>query len=69
MNEYSEAANNLPARIFDWYFDEHARSILRESFGLGFWRLGKARSFFKNLYFAGARLGMQFDLATRGVAS
>jgi len=68
LSEYSKEANDLPRRIFEWYFDVHAKPALGGSFGLGFWRLGKARSFFRNLYFAGARLGIQFDLSTRGVA-
>lgn len=65
MDDYCFAANNLPTRIFDWHFTVHAKPTLSKVFGLGFWRLAKTRSFLRNLYLAGARFGMHFDLATR----
>ena len=65
MKQYSIDINNLPERIYLWHFANYVQPTLRKHFGFGFWRLGKARSFFRNLYFGGARLGMEFDLMTR----
>lgn len=66
MREYSKATNELPRRICEWYFERDVKPVLRGPLRFGFWRVAKARSFFRNLYFAGARLGIQVDLATRG---
>ena len=66
MREYSKAVNELPRRIFEWYFEREAEPVLRGLLRFGFWRVAKARSFLRNLYFAGVRLAMQFDTATCG---
>ncbi|QEX16146.1 hypothetical protein FRZ44_14380 [Hypericibacter terrae] len=65
MRQYSKDANDLPLRIFEWHFERDTKLVVRGVFGFGFWRTAKAKSFFRNMYFAGARLGMMFDLATR----
>lgn len=65
MKTYSTSANRLPDRLFESYFVKHIKPTLKTQFKLGFWSLSKSHSFFRNLFFAGARLGMHFDMMTR----
>jgi len=64
LRHYSRDANDLPRRIYEWWFDAKAKTNLQRTFHFGFWRLAKTRSFLRNLYFAGASLGMHSDLMT-----
>jgi len=65
MKTYSKDLNELPRRVFESYFSSKIEPTLKKQFKLGFWNLGKCHSYFRNLFFSGALLGMQFDLTTR----
>jgi hypothetical protein len=65
MKEYSKDLNELPLRLFESYFNSTIKPALKKQLRLGFWTLGKCHSYFRNLFFSGARLGMQFDLMTK----
>jgi len=66
MKTYSKELNELPLRVFESYFNSKIKPPLKKQFKLGFWNLGKCHSYFKNLFFSGALLGMHFDLMTKG---
>jgi hypothetical protein len=67
MKQYSKGLNDLPERLYKWYFVAYVEPALRTHFGFGFLKLGRARAFFRNLYFGGARLGMLSDLVKTDV--
>jgi len=65
MKAYSRDLNNLPVRIFESYFTSDIEPTLKKKLKLGFWKVGKCRSYFRNLFFSGAFFGMQVDLLTK----
>ena len=67
MKEYNKEINRLPLRVFESYFSSSIDLVLKEKFRVGFWKRGQCHSFLKNLFFAGARLGMMFDLKTKNL--
>jgi len=66
METYSKEANELPLRIFESYFTSKIEITLKQQFKFGFLELSKCRSYFRNLFFSGALLGMLFDSMTKG---
>lgn len=66
MKTYNKELHGLPARVFEFYYSSKIERALKEQFRLGFWKRSKCRSYFGNLFFSGARLGMYFDLMTKG---
>jgi len=64
MKTYSKKANDLPRRVFESYYYSKIEPILKKQLKVGFWIRGQCRSYLRNLFFSGARLGMLFDLMT-----
>lgn len=64
MKKYSEELHSIPDVFFKYFYETQIHPSLKEISRLGFWVSAKCRSFFKNLFFAGARLGMYWDACT-----
>ncbi len=67
MKAYNKDLNMLPLRIFEFYHGTKIEPVLKKQLKMGFWSRAKCRSYFRNLLFSGARLGMLFDLATQNM--
>ena len=65
MKTYNKDLNELPLRVFESYFISRIEPTLKKQLRLGFWNLGKCHSYFRNLFFSGTLLGMEFDLMTK----
>jgi len=63
MKEYSKHSR-LTLPLFESHYQSNIEPILKSQFKMKFWTLGKCKPFFKNLFFAGALLGKQFDSMT-----
>jgi len=66
MKIYNKECCGAPARFFEFFYNSKIEPALKEQFKLGFWKRSKCFSFFRNLFFAGACLGMHCDLVTKG---
>ncbi|MFC2010614.1 hypothetical protein ACFLVU_02580 [Chloroflexota bacterium] len=64
LKTYGRELNDLPLRVFESYFTS-VKPILKKRLKLGLWKAGKCHSYFRNLFFSGALLGMHFDLMTK----
>ena len=64
LKRYSADLDNLPPRVFESYYRAHVRAFLRKQLGVGFWNTGRCHSYFRNLFFSGTYLGLQYDLHT-----
>lgn len=64
MKQYNQEFHGIPKLLFTSYYDAYIHPALKEQFGLGFWTRAKCRSYFGNLFFSGARLGMVWDVST-----
>lgn len=65
MRDYDKEAGGEPSLVFRSLFNEKIEPYPKNVLRVGIWNRGKARSNLKNLYFAGALLGMIADIATR----
>lgn len=66
MRTYSKECDWAPTHLFEYSYSSRVDPVLKEQFRLGFWKRSRCRWFFSNLFFAGASLGMRFDLMTKG---
>jgi len=66
MRTYDKEYGRVPSHLFESLYRSNIEPVLKEQFGFGFWKRGKSRTFFRNLFFAGACLGMHCDLMTTG---
>ncbi|MBM3118801.1 MAG: hypothetical protein FJ006_04490 [Chloroflexi bacterium] len=64
MKAYNKDLNMLPLRIFEFHYRTKIEPVLNKQLKMGFWSRAKCRSYFRNLFFSGARFCMLFDLAT-----
>jgi hypothetical protein len=65
MGYYGDQRNPICMNIWTCHFDEQVQPLLRQHLKIGSFGIGKFRSFFRNLYIAGALLVMDCDLATQ----
>ncbi len=65
MKQYNKELSKIPELCFESFYETQIQPKLREMLKMGFWTRSKCRSFFNNLFFAGARLGMHWDLCTK----
>lgn len=67
MGYYGDKQNPICINILDLQFKEKIRRLLKHEFKINIFRMGSFRSFFRNLYIAGALLAMNCDRATKKV--
>ncbi len=65
MGYYGDRRNPICMNIWTCHFDEQVQPLLRQHLKIGSFGIGKFRSFFRNLYLAGALLVMNCELATK----
>ena len=65
MKTYNKEANELPQRVFESYFNTKIKPVLKKQFTCGSFSVGQCHSYFRNLFFSGTLLGLQFDLMTQ----
>jgi hypothetical protein len=61
MRPYSKDLHGMPEDIFQAQFASQVEPLMKGSFSIGFWEMGKVRSHFRNLFFAGIILGVLAD--------
>jgi hypothetical protein len=62
LASYSAKANNAPAQVARQHFSHQIRPLLRTTFGIGFWTLGKVTAHIQNVFWIGSFLAMQAEL-------
>lgn len=61
MRPYSKDLHGMPEDIFRAQFASQVEPLMKRDFSIGFWKMGKVRSHFRNLFFAGTILGVLAD--------
>lgn len=65
LAEYDKQLQGLPSDLSKSYYTSAVEPMLRRQFKLGFWTLPKCWSYFNDLFFAGAYLGLILDRMTQ----
>jgi len=52
--------------LWEYHFDTQVINTLKNHVKMGFFKAGKYKSIFRNIYLAGALLVMYYDLSTKG---
>jgi hypothetical protein len=58
---YDKDMNGIPGDIFKEQFARHVEPLFAREFSVGFWKMGKIRSNFRNIFFGGIALGVLSD--------
>jgi len=61
MRAYNKNLNGIPEAVFQQQFRESVEPLLKNELKVGFWKMGKLRSHFRNIFFAGTILGVLAD--------
>lgn len=61
MRPYKKNLHGMPEDIFQAQFTGQVEPMMKAEFSIGFWKMGKVRSHFRNLFFAGTILGVLAD--------
>lgn len=61
MRPYNKNLNGIPEAVFQQQFSESVEPLLKNELKVGFWKMGKLRSHFRNIFFAGTILGVLAD--------
>lgn len=61
MSPYNKDLHGMPEDIFREQFTGQVEPLMQEEFSIGFLKMGKVRSHFRNLFFAGIILGVLAD--------
>lgn len=64
-NFYPGEGGAMSKDVFEKYYSKFCMSILKNDLKIGFFNRGICKSFFRNIYWAGALLGVQYDIATK----
>jgi hypothetical protein len=64
-NFYTGEGGAMSKDIFEKYYTNHCLGLLKNDLKIGFFKRGICKSFFRNIYWAGALLGVQYDMATK----
>ncbi len=64
-NFYHGEGGQMAKNLFDVYYSNMCEAVLTKEIKIGFLKRGGCKSFFKNIYWAGALLGVQYDMATK----
>lgn len=65
MGYYGERSNPICMDIWTCHFSKQVQPLLKQHLRIGRFRIGKFKSFFRNLYIAGALLVMDCERATK----
>jgi hypothetical protein len=66
---YDRGNQGIPSSLQKAFAERQVEPFLKNTLRIGFWRRAKALSWFRNAFFAGTRLGLHLDLATKAVAN
>ena len=66
LRPYSRDLHGMPEDIFQVQFARQVEPLMKREFCIGFWKMGKVRSHFRNLFFAGTILGVLADTEASG---
>jgi hypothetical protein len=61
MRSYNKDVHGIPEAVFQDQFREAVEPMLKNDLKIGFWKMGKLRSHFRNIFFAGTILGVLAD--------
>jgi predicted Zn finger-like uncharacterized protein len=61
MKEYNKDMSGVPGVIFKEQFARQVEPLFSGEFSVGFWKMGKVRSCFRNIFFSGVALGLLSD--------
>ena len=61
MREYNKDLNGLPGDIFKEQCARRVEPFFTREFSVGFWKMGKVRASFRNIFFGGVALGVLSD--------
>lgn len=61
MREYNQDLNGLPGDIFKEQCARRVEPLFTREFSVGFWKMGKVRASFRNIFFGGVALGVLSD--------
>lgn len=61
MRSYNKDLNRIPEAVFLLQFKKTVEPVLKHDMKVGFWKMGKLRAHFRNIFFAGTMLGMLAD--------
>jgi predicted Zn finger-like uncharacterized protein len=61
MKEYNRDMKGIPGDIFKEQFARQVEPLFAGEFSIGFWKMGKIRANFKNIFFGGVVLGVLSD--------
>ena len=64
MRPYNRNVNGIPEAVFQEQFSKTVEPLLKNELKVGFWKMGKLRSHFRNIFFAGTILGVLADTQT-----
>ena len=67
MGYYGDRKNPICMNIWELHFQDFVSKLLKEEFNVNIFRMGKFKSYFRNLYLAGALLVMNCDMDTEMV--
>ena len=62
--DYDRGQGGRPSSIAEAWYKQHVESALKRDLRLGLWQRTKAKSWFRNVFWAGLRLGLLYDLST-----
>jgi hypothetical protein len=69
MQQYNKDANGIPEAVFQEQFKIDVEPILKRELKVGFWKMGKLKSNFRNLFFAGIIIGVIADTQAAKLSS
>jgi hypothetical protein len=62
---YQGEGGRMAKDLFDNRYSSTCEPLLKNEIRVGFFKRGMCKAFFRNIYWAGALLGVQYDMATK----
>jgi len=62
---YQGEGGRMAKDLFDNRYSSTCEPLLKNEMMVGFFKRGMCKAFFRNIYWAGALLGVQYDMATK----
>lgn len=62
---YQGEGGQIAKDLFDIRYSTTCEPLLKQEIKVGFFKRGMCKAYFKNIYWAGALLGVQYDMATK----
>jgi len=63
LKAYNRDSNGIPNGVYLAQYMAQIQPVVKEKLRIGFWKEGKFRSRFRNIYYSGCLLGMESDVA------